>query len=67
MWLYVILYTLGAVVTTLQQYGHWKKTKSTRESRVFLGLMIIAWITGVLLISGVEFPTPVKPLFPGWK
>ncbi|MDQ0196590.1 hypothetical protein J2T20_005002 [Paenibacillus wynnii] len=58
---------MGAVVVSTHQFRHWSKYGQRSEKWVFLGWMIVAWLIGVLLIAGVKFPTPLKPLFPGWK
>jgi hypothetical protein len=67
MWVGVIVFTLAAAAVSWQQYSSWEKKGKESEKRVFLGWMIVAWVIGVLLLSGVKFPTPTKPLFPHWK
>ncbi|MNE75785.1 hypothetical protein D3C80_1719750 [compost metagenome] len=63
----LVWFTLGATVVTVQQFRHWSRSEQRSEKWVFLGWMIAAWVIGVLLIAGVKFPTPTRPLFPGWK
>jgi hypothetical protein len=67
MWTGVILYTLGTAAVSVQQFRYWKKKGQGAEKWVFAGWMLAAWAVGVLLLAGVKFPTPVKPLFPNWK
>ncbi|WP_410512850.1 hypothetical protein PaeBR_23380 [Paenibacillus sp. BR2-3] len=63
----LVLFTLGAAVVTVHQFRHWRKYRQHSEKWVFLGWMIVAWAIGVLLIAGIKFPIPVRPLFPTWK
>ncbi|QYR20749.1 hypothetical protein KZ483_23800 [Paenibacillus sp. sptzw28] len=67
MWTGVILYTLGTVAVTFHQFRYWQKNGQGAEKWVFAGWMLTAWAVGVLLMAGVKFPVPVKPLFPNWK
>lgn len=67
MWLPLALFTLGALVVVVHQFRYWQKYGQGAEKWVFLGWMIAAWAIGILLIAGMKFPTPVRPLFPEWK
>jgi hypothetical protein len=67
MWLHLILYTLGTAVISLWQFRYWSMNGQGPEKWVFMGCMLAAWLIGVLLMAGVQFPTPYKALFPAWK
>ncbi len=67
MWTSLILYTLLVIGLMILQGRYWRKMNKKRESMVFLVGMLVAWIIGVLFLTGVELPNPTRPILPQWQ
>lgn len=66
MWISIVLYTLGSAAAAVWLHRYWSHNGTGTEKRVFMGWMLVAWITGCLFMAGVSLPVPYKPLFPNW-
>lgn len=67
MWISIILYSLLVIGLMIPQARYWRKTNKKKENMVFLCGMVVAWVVGILFLSGMEFPNPTKPILKNWE